>query len=142
MLVRDALTRKNHTIRVDKKLAAARAIMDWASVAHLPVVDAEGALVGVITRDTLQAATPAALDRTIPRAESDRKLATTPVSNALVPDVPSVSADAAAWEAAELMTQHRVNFLPVIDRNRVAGVVTASDLVALVERAEPMLRSA
>ena len=142
MLVRDAMTRKNHTIRVDKKLAAARAIMDWASVAHLPVVDANGALVGVITRETLQAATPTTVDATIPRAESDRRLGTTPVSNAIILDVPSVSADAAAWEAAELMTQHRVNFLTVIDRNRVAGVVTASDLVAMAERAEPMLLSA
>lgn len=139
MLVRDAMTRKNHTIRVDKKLAAARAIMDWASVAHLPVVDAQGGLVGVITRETLQAATPAVHDRTIPRAESDRRLASTPVSNAIVPDVPAVTADTPTWEAAEIMTLHRVTFLPVIDKNRVAGVVTASDLVAL---AEPMLKSA
>ncbi|MCC6318721.1 MAG: CBS domain-containing protein [Gemmatimonadaceae bacterium] len=139
MLVRDAMTRRGHTIRNDKKLAAARAIMEWASVAHLPVVDAQGALVGVITHDTLRAATPAAIDATIPRAESDRTLAVTPVSNAIVSDVPSVSADAAAWQAAELMQQHRVTFLTVVDGTRVAGVVTASDLVAMIERT-PNLR--
>ncbi|MBK8248748.1 MAG: CBS domain-containing protein [Gemmatimonadetes bacterium] len=58
MLVREAMTRNVPTIRVDKKLAAARSIMEWAHLAQLPVVDHQGELVRVITPDSLRAALP------------------------------------------------------------------------------------
>ena len=136
------MTRKVHSIRVDKKLAAARAIMDWASVAHLPVVDVKGQLVGVITKETLQAAAPSVMDRNIPRAESDRRLAVTPVSNAMVPDLPSVAPDSRAWLAAQLMAEHRVTCLPVVDGRRLVGMVTEANLLDIVDHYESTLARA
>lgn len=133
MLVRDAMTRRVHSIRVDKKLAAARAIMDWAQIGHLPVVDATGGVVGVVTRETIHAAAPSEFGAPMLRAEIDRKLAATPVGNALIPDVPTVTPDTRASEAALLMAEHRVPCLPVIEGGRLAGLVTRSNLLDIVD---------
>lgn len=131
MLVRDAMTRNVPTIRVDKKLAAARSIMDWAGLNLLPVVDREGHMVGIVTRDSMRDAIPAEVS--LP-AERDRRLANTPVGNAIIPDAPTVTADTRAWQAAQVMTTRRVTCLPVVENDRVTGLVSASDLVALAHR--------
>jgi CBS-domain-containing membrane protein len=44
MLVRDLMTPKAFTIRMDKKLLVARETMDWARIRHVPVVDASNRL--------------------------------------------------------------------------------------------------
>ncbi len=134
MLVREAMTRNVPTIRVDKKLAAARSIMDWAHLSHLPVVNHQGELVGVITRESLRAALPR--DVAVPRVELDRQLAATPVSNAVISDAPAVSADSKAWIAADLMARHQVTAIPVVENRRVAGMVTATDLAAIIAHYE------
>lgn len=134
MLVREAMTRNVPTIRVDKKLAAARSIMEWARLPQLPVVDLQGELVGVITQDSLRAALPR--DPHLPRVELDRRLATTPVTNAVISETPTVSADSRAWVAADLMARHHVTTLPVVENRRVAGMVTASDLATILAHYE------
>jgi CBS domain-containing protein len=70
----------------------------------------------------------------MPRAERDRKLGSTPVSNAIIPDAPCVTTESRVWHAAQLMSEHGVTCLPVIDGDRVKGLVTASHLVAMLER--------
>jgi CBS domain-containing protein len=131
MLVREAMTRNVPTIRVDKKLAAAQSIMEWASLNQLPVVDQQGHYIGLVTRESLRTAVPA--DETVPRAERARRLASTPVTNAVISDTPFVTTDSRLWQAAQLMSEHGVTCLPVIDGDRVAGLVTASNLVAALE---------
>lgn len=134
MLVREAMTRNVPTIRVDKKLAAARSIMEWAHLAQLPVVDLQGELVGVITHASLRAALPQ--EPGILRAELDRRLAITPVSNAVIAGTPTVTPEARAWVAADLMARHRVTTLPVVENRRVRGMITASDLAAILSHYE------
>ncbi len=55
MLVRDFMTKKVFTLQIDKKVFAAQQIMNWAHVRHIPVVDRERRLVGIVThRDLLE----------------------------------------------------------------------------------------
>lgn len=57
MRVREIMTTKVFTVRNDKQLVAAETIMGRAPVRHVPVVNASGGLVGVIShRDVLAAA--------------------------------------------------------------------------------------
>lgn len=131
MFVREAMTRNVPTIRVDKKLAAAQSIMEWASLNQIPVVDQDGHYIGLVTRESLRTAVPA--DAAMPRAERSRQLASTPVTTAVITDTPCVTTDSRLWQAAQLMSEHGVTCLPVVDGDRVAGLVTASNLVAALE---------
>ena len=49
MRVRDLMTQKVFTVHVDKTLLVVDEIMTWARIRHVPVVDAQNRLVGLIS---------------------------------------------------------------------------------------------
>jgi CBS domain-containing protein len=54
-----------------------------------------------------------------------------PVSSIMTPDPVTISADAFAFEALLVMSQHDIHHLPVLDGDQIAGMITATDLMRL-----------
>jgi acetoin utilization protein AcuB len=102
------------TIGPDDNLETARHRMAVASIRHLPVVGA-GRLVGILS------------DIDLP-AHSGR-LADTPVHVAMTPDPITIAADAMIDAAARLMLARRVRALPVVDGERLVGILSATDIL-------------
>ena len=108
---------------VDTPLADAAAIMDRHRISGLPVVDAAGGLVGVISQtDLLHARTTEALWSAWPGL-AVRHLMTSPAV--------SVTPDVSVEEAARLMDERRIHRLVVTgaDGTTPIGVLSVSDLV-------------
>jgi len=84
----------------------------------VPVVR-EGKLVGIVSH------------RDVERAERAGRLSL-PVSSAMIQNVKTVDADAAPEEALALMQAHDVGRLPVFKGGHLVGIVTRSDLLALL----------
>jgi CBS domain-containing protein len=61
-----------------------------------------------------------------------RSSADTPVKAIMSSPVRTVSPDEGVHRCMELMTEHRIRHLPVIEKNRVVGIVSIGDLVKAV----------
>lgn len=110
------------TINSDVDYREAFDIMHDKDLHHLPVVDADGKVVGILTQRDLQLAA-----RHFREADVD-------VSDVMHTPVVTISPDEPLYSAAERMIEGRLGGLPVVEGDRIVGVVTERDLLrALVD---------
>jgi len=123
MLVRERMSTPAITIRVDADYKTAVELMRQHAVHHVPVLDGNGALAGILAeRDLLLAAT--------------RYLQSgVDVGEVMHRDVVTVTPDTRLEHAAALMSMHKIGGMPVVgETGAVVGVITETDmLVAFVE---------
>ena len=89
------------------------------NVGALPVVDAGGALVGIVS------------ERDVVRRLHDRgrDLLDATVAELMTVDVVTCSPQDRAADLARIMTEHRIRHLPVCDQGGLIGIVSIGDLV-------------
>ena len=127
MLVIERMTTQPVTVGEDATVAQALAVIEEHKLRHLPVVDKEGALVGIVSEKDLL------------RAENDD-----PVKGVMTRDVITVTEYTAIEEAARIMADHKISSLPVMRDGRLVGIITETDLfnifLELLAAREPGLR--
>lgn len=133
MPVRARMTPAPSVVRADAEVSAAAELMRARKIRHLPVVDGEGRLVGIVTdRDLRQIVfDPAIHERLGPATHA---LAQLPVREVMTWGVVSVRPDTDLRDAARLMHDRKIGAVPVVDHGRVVGILSETDvLTALVE---------
>ena len=125
MLVRDIMTNNVITIPSDTTMFEAEEIMEFHKIERLPVVD-KGKLVGLVTKDTLLKASPSK-GTSFSRGEIFYLLAKLIVKEIMVTDVVTVSPDTTVEQAATKAQKNKVGCLPVLENNKVVGIVTTND---------------
>jgi acetoin utilization protein AcuB len=128
MQASDLMTARPATIRPEATIRQAVALLQDLDVRHLPVVDIEGQLVGMLSdRDLRALAIPF-----ISGGESQGTLMTalgSPVSSVMSADVLSVDPEAEVDDIVELMLDSKVGAVPVVDRDRgLVGIVSYMDV--------------
>ncbi|MCC7397744.1 MAG: CBS domain-containing protein [Planctomycetes bacterium] len=120
MNVEDVMSREPRTVRVGERLDAAARVMWEQDCGFVPVVDGNGALVGVLTdRDLCMAS-----------YTQGRALGELPVLAAMARAVRTCRAHDPVTAAMSTMQEIRVHRLPVVDaRGSVVGVLAMNDLV-------------
>lgn len=132
MQIRHVMTTAVHTVTADDRLLAAEQAMHAARLRHLPVVDRHGHLVGVLSdRDVLRVSV-SALETRIATYERQQHLRSITVGQAMSPAAHTTSPDATVRQAAATMRTFHIDCLPVVDHERLVGIVTAFDLLGLV----------
>jgi acetoin utilization protein AcuB len=117
----------------------AREVMEAHRVNQLPVV-VDRCVVGIITDRDLRAAFPSVFDSATFRRKahvstSDPKLIT--VEMVMTPHVLTLGPHDSIVEAARLMRRERLGALPIVERDRLVGLITRSDVLdAFVELSE------
>ena len=115
------------TIGVDDNLESARKIMHDRRIRHLPVVDSESKLVGLITTTNVLAAT----DSFLRDDESKMHPEQIAVKDVMVSDVITVDEHAGIRQAAVFLEKHRIGCLPVVTDGELRGIVTDTDFVGV-----------
>jgi CBS domain-containing protein len=126
LVVGDLMTLDPIVVSVDAAIEDAERLMGDRAVSGLPVLDAGGELVGVISR------TDVVEDGNIPMAVLLRRRPSgLRVGELMTSPAVTVAATTDLREAARLMRDSRIHRLVVVDDGRPVGVLSASDFVAL-----------
>jgi CBS domain-containing protein len=127
MLVEEVMTRKPYVAFVRDSIKSVLAKLAEADVRHLPVTES-GELVGIVSDRDLREVIPSALDVVERPSESARLLAR-PVSELMSTDVVSVSPGDDVVDAIDLMIEHRVGAVPVVQEGStlLVGIVSYVD---------------
>ena len=130
-LISDLMTEDVVTLHRNDKLNIAEDIMTLGRIRHLPVLDEDECLCGLLSqRDLLHGALAGVLGygRSGRRKLGEAVL----VKEVMTPDPETIAPNAPLSEAAERMTRLKIGCLPVVDeKGTVVGIVTESDFVAL-----------
>jgi CBS domain-containing membrane protein len=133
LMVRDLMTAPALALREDDTVAALYDLMDTHHVRHVPVVDDEGDLVGLVShRDLLRFALVGQAD--VPLSMERQLLAQRHLDEIATRDVVTAEADQEIGEAVDLMLENKFGCLPVVEGNRLVGILTEADFVRFVGR--------
>lgn len=131
MLVKDRMSTALRTLDRNDELAVADDLMKQERIRHLPVLDENGDLCGIVSqRDLFRGALLRALG--YGSHAEDMMLHKIRVKEIMTEDPYTVSADTPLQAAAKVMLEHKIGCLPVVDGTTLVGLLTESDLIAVV----------
>lgn len=126
--VEDMMTRNPHTLLRSHSLADAKHMMEALDIRHIPVVDTERRLLGIITQRDILAAQDSSLQQA---SDENSYTMNTPLVDVMHTSIMTVSPKAGLKQSAIYMQKHKVGCLPVVDKDELVGIITDSDFVAI-----------
>jgi len=131
--VRDVMTSVVKSLGRNDRLSLVGDVMRAARIRHVPIVDEEGELCGIVSqRDLFRGALATALG--YGDFAQQKLLATLAVKEVMTTDVVTATPEMTLAEAARRMLERKIGCLPVLAGRRLVGIITESDFVALAAR--------
>lgn len=128
MNVSDIMTEKPATVRLDSTLREALELMEQIGCHHLPVLNTENHLIGIISdRDCRTALNSPYILRE--RWQDEELVDHLRVRLMMTPAPIVVAPDAKAENAAQLMLENKISCLPVMRDETLVGIITRSDML-------------
>lgn len=127
MLVKDRMTPNPITIQPETTHKQASELMKEHNVHHLPVVDKQGRLVGIVVEEDLLAAQPSPAT-TLSIYEIHGLLSRLQVKQIMAHPVYTTTPDCPLEEAARLMLDQGTGCLPVMQEDKIIGIITDTDI--------------
>jgi CBS domain-containing protein len=126
--LRSVMTTPVLTLDRNDALDVAEDLMTSHRIRHVPVVDSNAHVVGVVSRNDLF---PQGLAGALGYgATGQRKLLHVIQVKEVMSQPPiTISPDARVWDACVLMLDRKIGCLPVVEHGRVIGIVTEGDLL-------------
>lgn len=132
--VREIMTTPVVTLGIGDTLLFADRLMKLGRIRHLPVVDDQMNLVGLLTHRMILGAW---LDRGAPGtlgADRVDVAQSVPVEMLMEKSVRTISPDAPAADAAEIIERHKFGCLPVVDNGKLVGILTEADFLKFARK--------
>ena len=118
------MTTEPYTLRETDSIEDARKVMTEKHIRHIPVTDRNNHMLGLVTqRDILAATEPGDASH---EADSDIRL-----SDIMIRNVSSIHQTGSLRQAAIYLQSHKYGCLPVVSENRLVGIITDTDFIAI-----------
>ena len=130
MFVSQSMTRKVITIDSEANIFEAQEKLAENRIRHLPVVDADNRLIGIVTDRDIRSAMPYSLFKD-PTSQQERdKLSDLKIGDIMTADPKTISPGYTIQDALLLIEELRVGALPVVDEQGVLkGIISVRDLL-------------
>ena len=129
--VRDVMTTEIFAVSPESPVSALQDLMDEKSIRHVPVVEADGTLVGLVShRDVLRY--QSAFEDDLPLSTRDDLLTVTCAGDIMTRQVETIEADEDLAVAARILLDNKYGCLPVCEEGILAGIITEADFVRLI----------
>lgn len=141
MRAKDIMSCPVYVIEQKAPVESAAELMTAKSVTALPVVDAGGALVGMVGESDLLwhrvPSDPTVHPRRYPDTDPDYRPGT--VMEVMSPYPVTTAPDADVAEVAELMLEHDVRSMPVLGNGEIVGIISRRDILRAMVRTDDTL---
>ena len=131
MLVKDQMTPNPICGHPETPVAEAQKLMQENDIRHLPILDEDNKLVGLITQRSLMQAVPDDLSQFSPFVVN-YILAKLQAQNIMVRDVVTIDPDTTIEEAARIIADKKIGCLPVMQDEELVGIISDSDLFSIM----------
>src|SRR6185503_14109219 len=127
MNVREIMTPEPYAVSVTSSVRHALRMLAEADVRHLPVVE-EGGLVGIVSDRDLRSFGAIGAEA-IEQPDEARRALAEPVTSVMSGGVVTVYPESDVTEAIDLMIEHRIGAIPVVEAGstRLVGIVSYVD---------------
>jgi acetoin utilization protein AcuB len=127
MIISRVMSKNPVYVHPDASVTETRSLMDKEKISHLPVLDKNNSLVGIVTREDLIKAGPSEAT-TLDMYEISYLLTKMKVSEIMIKKVITVEEDEVVEEAARIMADRGIGCLPVMRGSLLVGIITDTDL--------------
>ncbi len=117
------MTTELFTVRPDDLIDLAASIMDWRHVRHVPVENAQGELVGLVSHRGIL--------RHVAKGLGKNQIETVAVRDIMRENPVCGTPDMPTTEAIKLMRDKKLSCLPILEDKNLVGIVTDHDLIKL-----------
>ncbi len=135
--VSDLMTEKVFSIHANEDLARLNDLMMDLHVRHVPVVDDEKNVIGLVSyRDLIRVAIT--VDGLLPIAEQRELLKNTTVREIMTTGIETVEPNQEVEEAGRIMLDNKLGCLPVTENDHLVGIITEADFVKFIVQREQL----
>jgi len=148
LTAKDIMTRNVHTVSTDTEVEELARLFVETGVSAMPVLDAQGALQGIVTEtDLVEQNKPLHIPTVISifdwvlylESEKDfreqvEKMTARKVGEICTREVVTCKPETPVAEIAALMVDHKAHLIPVVEAGKVVGVVARLDIIRAMGR--------
>lgn len=131
MLITLRMTKNPITASPEMTIHQASNIMKQHKIHRLPVLDANKKLIGIISEKDIAQATPSSAT-TLSVFEINALLDKLTVSKIMTKNPVTIQTDTSIEEAAHLMLDHDFSCLPIMEGDKLVGIVTKHDMFKMI----------
>lgn len=128
--VKDIMSTKIITLKPEDTLSAARGVMHLAQIRHVPVVDQCNRFCGLISHRDILSATVSQLAGIDKKTQQEID-AGIPISEVMRKDAQVIAGDEKLSQAAEVLLTNKYGCLPVVEGDKLVGIITEADFITL-----------